>query len=103
MNADATDTPQAAPAVGAQVDLPVRPLRRGVDGVCTRSACECEREGLGDQCIWLAPVKVVGKVTIAQGRNAGTYNLVEPKTHSQRMREAGFTRRPTWRSLPSDE
>ena len=30
-----------------------KPLRRGVDGVCTRSACECEREGLGDQCVWL--------------------------------------------------
>jgi len=24
------------------------------------------------------------------------------KTRSQRMREAGFTRRPSWRSLPSD-
>ena len=33
-----------------------RPLRRNVDGVCTRSTCECEREGLGDQCIWLKPV-----------------------------------------------
>jgi hypothetical protein len=37
------------------VDCRVRPLRRGVDGVCTRSTCECEREGLGDQCIWLRP------------------------------------------------
>lgn len=27
----------------------------------------------------------------------------EPQTLSQRMRAAGFTRRPTWRSLPSDE
>lgn len=28
----------------------------------------------------------------------------EPEpTRSERMREAGFTRRPTWRSLPSDE
>ena len=24
-------------------------------------------------------------------------------SRSQRMRDAGFTRRPTWRSLPSDE
>ena len=32
-----------------------KPLRRGVDGVCTRSTCECEREGLGDQCVWLKP------------------------------------------------
>jgi hypothetical protein len=28
-----------------------------VDGVCTRSTCECEREGLGDQCVWLKPVE----------------------------------------------
>lgn len=31
------------------------PLRRGVNGVCIRSTCECEREGLGDQCIYLRP------------------------------------------------
>lgn len=42
-------------AVGSPVVRHVRPLRRGVDGVCTRSACECEREGLGDQCSWLRP------------------------------------------------
>ena len=36
---------------------PNKPLRRGVDGVCTRSTCECEREGLGDQCVWLRPVE----------------------------------------------
>ena len=41
------------PAVGVPVERMVRPLRRGVDGVCTRKTCECEREGLGDQCIWL--------------------------------------------------
>lgn len=34
-----------------------KPLRRGVDGVCTRSACECEREGFGDQCVWLKPAE----------------------------------------------
>ena len=34
-----------------------KPLRRGVDGICTRSACECEREGLGDQCVWLKPAE----------------------------------------------
>ena len=33
------------------------PLRRGVNGVCIRSTCECEREGLGDQCVWLKPVE----------------------------------------------
>lgn len=30
-------------------------LSRGVNGVCSRSVCECEREKLGDQCIWLRP------------------------------------------------
>lgn len=34
-----------------------KPLRRGVDGVCTRSTCECEREGLGERCIWLKPAQ----------------------------------------------
>ena len=43
------------PAVAGQVEPSVRPLRRGVDGVCTRSTCECARKGLGDQCIWLRP------------------------------------------------
>ncbi len=32
------------------------PLRRGVNGVCSRRICVCERDGLGDQCIWLEPV-----------------------------------------------
>ena len=31
------------------------PLRRGVNGVCIRSTCGCEREGLGDQCVYLRP------------------------------------------------
>lgn len=31
------------------------PLRRGVSGVCERAVCICERDGLGDQCIWLKP------------------------------------------------
>ena len=91
------------PALAGQVEPSVRPLRRGVNGVCTRSTCECEREGLGEHCIWLSPVKVVGTVTIAQGRNAGTFNLVEQKTLSQRMRDAGFTRRPSAKRLPDDE
>lgn len=43
------------PVVAGKVERGVGPLRRGVDGVCTRSTCECEREGLGDQCIWLRP------------------------------------------------
>lgn len=33
----------------------MKPLRRGIDGICTRAVCACERDGLGDQCIWLAP------------------------------------------------
>ena len=45
----------AVPAVGIPLDRTVRPLRRGVDGVCTRSTCECERENLGYQCVWLRP------------------------------------------------
>lgn len=50
-----TDPTNTAEAVGSPVVRPVRPLRRGVDGVCARSTCECEREGLGDRCIWLRP------------------------------------------------
>jgi DNA repair exonuclease SbcCD ATPase subunit len=48
---EATD-PRPKPAEESQC---VGPLRRGVNGVCTRSTCECEREGLGDRCIWLRP------------------------------------------------
>lgn len=47
-----SDTPAAV-----RVEPPVRPLRRGVDGVCTRSTCECERDGLGNQCVWLKPAE----------------------------------------------
>jgi hypothetical protein len=43
------------------IALPQRkPLRRGVNGVCTRRSCECEREGLGDQCIWLEKAHGIG-------------------------------------------
>jgi hypothetical protein len=32
-----------------------RMLKRGEEGVvCTRSECQCERESLGHQCIWLS-------------------------------------------------
>lgn len=35
-----------------------RMLKRGDEGVvCTRSECQCEREGLGHQCIWLSHEK----------------------------------------------
>ena len=46
----------ALKAVLAQEQEPTKTtLSRGVNGVCSRSACECEREKLGDQCIWLRP------------------------------------------------
>lgn len=44
-----------------------RPLRRGGNGVCARTSCECEREGLGDQCIWLRPAP--GQQTGGQSTN----------------------------------
>jgi hypothetical protein len=31
-------------------------LKRGSTGVCSRSVCACERDGLGDECVWLSPV-----------------------------------------------
>lgn len=30
-------------------------LLRGSTGVCTRTVCECERLGLGNECIYLRP------------------------------------------------
>jgi hypothetical protein len=58
--------PPAAPAPAAPV---VRePLRRGVDGVCSRSTCVCEREGLGDQCIWLQPSAIEAAHGITGGK-----------------------------------
>lgn len=32
------------------------PLKRGITGRCTRKVCECEKEGLGPECIHLEPV-----------------------------------------------
>jgi len=42
----------------AQQTLPVEPvpLKRGITGRCTRKVCECEKEGLGPECIHLEPV-----------------------------------------------
>jgi hypothetical protein len=34
----------------------VAPLRRGLTGRCVKKVCECERAGLGDECIWLDPI-----------------------------------------------
>ena len=95
-------------AAGASpVECRVRPLRRGVDGVCTRNTCECEREGLGDQCIWLRPTDAELERITGEPHIDGwpLYSGLPPaaKTRSQEMREAGYMRRPTWRSLPSDE
>lgn len=91
----------------ANSKTPNKPLRRGVDGICTRSTCECEREGLGDQCIWLRPNDAELERRTGEPHIDGwpLYSGLPPpaKTQSQKMREAGYTRRPTWRSLPSDE
>lgn len=35
--------------------------------------------------------------------NPRTAAALASKTRSQKLRDAGFTRRPSWRSLPSDE
>lgn len=32
-------------------------LRRGTTGTCSRSACICERDELGNECIWLRPAE----------------------------------------------
>ena len=44
----------------AQQDEPVKPapLKRNITGRCTRKVCECEKEGLGPECIYLEPVDV---------------------------------------------
>jgi hypothetical protein len=50
----------ASAAIGALPHPATGPLRRGVTGVCSKKdsqfGCTCEREGLGDQCIWLSPM-----------------------------------------------
>ena len=103
---DKTDA-QMVPAPLGPVERGVRPLHRGLDGVCTRSTCECEREGLGDQCIWLRPTDAELERRSGEPHVDGyplQSGLPPPaKTPSQKMREAGYTRRPTWHSLPSDE
>ena len=86
-----------------------KPLRRGVDGICARSACECEREGLGDQCVWLKPADrqpAPGCRThegCAENGCLGWCDEHEPPTRGQKMREAGYRRRPSANNLPSDE
>ena len=42
----------------AQQEEPVKPapLKRGITGRCARKVCECEKEGLGPECIYLEPV-----------------------------------------------
>ena len=57
-------TPKGAAAIAAlkaalaQQDASVEPvpLKRGKTGRCTRKVCECEKEGLGPECIYLEPV-----------------------------------------------
>lgn len=45
------------------------PLKRGATGVCSRSECICEREGLGDECIWLRPTLAAQAVAPEVGSN----------------------------------
>ena len=91
----------------ANSKTPNKPLRRGVDGICTRSACECEREGLGDQCVWLGPNDAELERRTGEPHIDGyplQSGLPPPaKTRGQKMREAGYTRRPSANNLPSDE
>lgn len=48
-------TLEALKGVAEEAQPTPAPLRRGVNGVCSRSYCICERDGLGDQCVWLNP------------------------------------------------
>ena len=48
----------AKQALKAALAEPPKPasLKRGTTGRCTRKVCECEKEGLGLECIHLEPV-----------------------------------------------
>lgn len=58
----------AAPVAEARVK--VAPLRRGATGVCSKSVCDCERLGLGNECLWLDPAPAA----------AGSAEPVKPST-----------------------
>lgn len=60
--------PDAPAAPDPAAPVVREPLRRGVDGVCSRSTCVCEREGLGDQCIWLQPSAIEAAHGITGGK-----------------------------------
>lgn len=50
--------PEVIDALRAALAEPPKPasLKRGTTGRCTRKVCECEKEGLGLECIHLEPV-----------------------------------------------
>ena len=53
--ADAQDAQKTRSQRLREAGFTRRMLKRGEEGVvCTRSTCQCEREGLGHQCIWLS-------------------------------------------------
>ena len=51
----------------------------------------------------IAVAGLTGHHAYEQRITATEHEWPNDTSRSQRMREAGFTRRPTWRSLPSDE
>jgi hypothetical protein len=52
----------------------------------------------------LLSAEVISEAAVIAGFDELVGKLQEkPKSRSQRLREAGFTRRPSVRSLPSDE
>ncbi len=53
--ADAQDAQKTRSQRMREAGFTRRMLKRGEKGVvCTRSECQCERESLGHQCIWLS-------------------------------------------------
>lgn len=58
------------------------PLKRGSTGVCSRSKCICERDGLGNECIWLRPAQ--GAEPAAQPASVNQ-QLVEALKDKQRL------------------
>ena len=81
---------------------PVRPLRRGVDGVCTRSTCECERAGLGDQCIWLRPAEPAQEPVepVAYIHRQGRHWEVSERPLADDEKARGWTEEPLYTAPP---
>jgi hypothetical protein len=45
-------------------------LKRGETGRCVRRSCECEENGLGDECIWLTPMAALQREAQERGQYA---------------------------------